>query len=403
MPSVLLVTRTYPPDHAAVGQLTADLAGELARRGWRVGVATAAADPAGAHRPPPGGQVERAAAGVAFTRASHLRRMLAYLALYPALVRAARRLGRGWDVVVTTTDPPLQALLGPLLRRGGRLIHWSQDLYPELAEELGVLRRGGILARTLRALSRGAMRRCDGLTAPGRCMAERLRARGLPVEKITVAPNWSDAAPPAHLLPPDAAASSPARATLGLGPERFVAMYSGNLGLAHPFGAILGAAEILRARRPEITFAMVGEGPRLAEVRAAAAARGLDNMAFHPPRAWRDLPESLAAADAHLVTMWERLNGLVVPSKFYGVLAAGRPCLFAGPAGSEVARTITERDCGEVVGEEDALALAAALERLAADPALRRAQAENARRAAADFTLRAATGRLERAWGESGA
>ena len=93
-----------------------------------------------------------------------------------------------------------------------------------------------------------------------------------------------------------------------------------------------------------------------------ASARGLDNMVFHPPRPWRELPESLAAADVHLVTMWERLSGLVVPSKFYGVLAVGRPCLFAGPAGSEVARTITERDCGTVVGEEDAPALAAALE-----------------------------------------
>ena len=398
MPSVLLITRTFPPDHAAVGQLTADLAGELAGRGWRVGVATAAADPSGVHVPPPGVRVERAPGSVAFTRASHARRFLGYLSVYPALVRAARRLGGEWDAVVTTTDPPLQAMLGPRLRRGARLIHWSQDLYPELAEELGVLQRGGLVARTLRALSTRAMRRGDGITTPGRCMADRLRARGLPPEKIVVAPNWSDAAPPPALLDPASAAHSPARAALGLRPDQFVAMYSGNLGLAHPFEAILGAAEILRARRPEIVFAMVGDGPRLAATRAAAEARGLGNVVFHPPRPWRELPESLAAADVHLVTMWERLSGLVVPSKFYGVLAAGRPCVFAGPADSEVARTIVERECGSVGGEEDAPTLAAALEAYAADPARRCTHADNARRTAADFTLRAAADRLARAW-----
>ena len=141
-----------------------------------------------------GVRVERVG-GLPFTRANHWRRALTYLSLHSALLWRALRSERH-DVVVTLTDPPLLLLLGPLLRwcKGSKLVHWAQDLYPELAEEMGVLRKGGPLAELLRRLSTWALRRSDAIVAIGHCMKTRLMQRGLPAQTITIVPNWGQTA-----------------------------------------------------------------------------------------------------------------------------------------------------------------------------------------------------------------
>ena len=394
-PSVLIVTRTFPPDPAAVGQLVAELARELAGRGWRVGIATTS--PAGESTEPIAGvEVARVASRFAFTRASTLRRALSYLSIFPALLWAAWQLPGRWDFIVTTSDPPLQVLVGPLLRaaKGGRLIQWSQDLYPEIAEELEVLKRDGPVARALRALSNWGLRRCDLVLVPGRCMAARLRQRGTPGDRIRVVPNWSD---PARVRPVDRRENA-FRREQGISETTFVAMYSGNIGLAHRFEAILGAAGRLGTARPEILFLIVGDGPRAESVRADATRLKLPNVRFLPLQPRERLTESLGAADVHLVTMSARLCGLVVPSKFYGVLAAGRPCVFVGPAESEVAAVIRETGCGVVVNEGDEVALAAALTGFADGPAAHARAGMAARVAAEQYSLSACTDKLLAAW-----
>src|SRR5262249_34950988 len=158
--------------------------------------------------------------------------------LYPALFWRAWRLPRT-DVITTITDPPLQLVMGPVLAflKGGRLIHWAQDIYPELAEQLGVLRPNGIMARLLRWMSTTALWRYDFIVAPGRCMKARLVGRGLPAERIYVMPNW----PLQPLWQPGAGNGEEFRKANGIRDE-FVVMYSGNLGLGHPFEAMVQAA-----------------------------------------------------------------------------------------------------------------------------------------------------------------
>ena len=394
--SVLIVSRTFPPDPAAVGQLVAELARELAARGWRVGVATTS--PAGGRDESiPGVEVSRVPGSFTFTRESTRKRALSYLGIYPALLRAAGRLPGRWDLVVTTSDPPLQVLLGPLLRatKGGRLIQWSQDLYPELAEELEVLARGGPAARVLRRLSTWGLEQCDLVVVPGRCMADRMRERGLPAERIRVVPNWSD---PSRVQPIDRA-SNPFRRHHGLADDAFVVMYSGNFGLAHSFDEMLDAADRLRTDRPEIVFLLVGDGPRLEDVRAEAARRGLSNLRFLPLQPRERLAESLSAADLHLVTMPDRLSGLVVPSKFYGVLAAGRPCVFVGPPASEVALVVGESGVGVVTAAGDADALTNAIVEFASDSARWVKAGAIARTLSAEYSVAASADKFLAAWG----
>lgn len=350
MRSVLFINRVYPPSSGATGDMLRDLATGLAANGVDVTV-LCMADGGGSDELIDGVRVVRV--GGIFSRRNTILRAAAYVLMIPSLLVRALLLRRA-DVVVTMTDPPMLAAVGPMISffKRNQVVHWAQDLYPEVAEELGVLPRGNVVSRMLRDISSIALRHGDAVVSIGRCMTARLRARGVVYGRIREIPNWS---PPLDSV--DAKTNS-FRASLGVG-EAFVVAYSGNMGLAHEFDAILDAAAMLRDRR--VVFLMIGGGPRRAEVEAEASRLGLDNVRFLPPQPREALAESLSAADAHLVTMRSNLCGLVVPSKFYGVLAAGRPCLFVGPAESEVARVIRESGAGRVVAPGDGKELAAAI------------------------------------------
>jgi len=398
----LFLNRVYPPADGATGHVLANLAPELVRRGWEVTVvASGVAGSAPRSETVYGVRVERVSA-CGFTRRSHWKRALSYVTLYPTLLWRVLRLPRA-DIVVTMTDPPLLLLLGPILKwtKGCRLVHWAQDLYPEVAEELGVLRKGGWLASFCARLSTWAARRHDRIIAVGRCMKERWIARGLKEEIIRVVPNWAAASSshdkgpplPGPLLPRKEERENHAVANSAnpfrrehCGDARFVVMYSGNLGLAHPFEAMLDAATQLNATRPDILFLIVGAGPRLPWVKQQVEERALSNVRQLPPQPADKLAESLGAADLHLVSMQENLCGLVVPSKLYGAMAAGRPCLFLGPRESEAARTLVEHGCGSVLDANDGAGLAHCIGEWSDDANRLRDAGRRAKQASAKFS-----------------
>jgi len=357
MPHVCFLNRVYPPASGATGALLAELTPTLVDRGWRVTVLTGPAEEAPTSEVTDAGvHVERIPA-LSFTRESTVRRGLAYASLFPAFLARGCRIPAP-DVIVTKTDPPMLKVLGPILARltGARAVHWAQDLYPEVAEGVGVIAENGLLARTMRGLSNWALRGHDHVVTVGRCMRERLvQDRGLDTERVSVVPNWPPAA--VEPVPHD---ENPFRAEHDLD-DRFVVMYSGNMGLAHPFDAILDAAARLQDERPEVLFLFVGEGPRKADLQAQVQRRGLSNVRFLPFQPRERLAQSLSAADLHLVTMQAALRGLVVPSKLYGALGVGRPVLFLGPSGSEAARVVRERDCGTVLPDPTGTILAEAI------------------------------------------
>lgn len=359
LPHVLFTNRVYPPAPGATGAVLAEMAGALVQLGWRVTVVTGPAEGAPSSEITDAGvHVERVGA-LRFTRASTLKRALAYLSHYPAMLTRMLRLPRP-DVVVTKTDPPLHLVLGAIYHRitGVPAIHWAQDLYPEIAEALGVISSDKPFANVLRWVSSASMRQHGHVVAVGRCMKEKIEARGLSPETVSVVPNW----PPGsvHPVPHE---YNPFRAEHDL-ENAFVVMYSGNMGLAHPFDAVLDAAEHVQSSdgknghggnrssggpvRP-IRFLFVGEGPRKEDLQAQVKRRGLANVSFLPFQPYDALAQSLSAADLHLVTMEHEAEGLVVPSKLYGALSAGRPALFLGPAGSEAARLVRDQRCGSVI------------------------------------------------------
>jgi glycosyltransferase involved in cell wall biosynthesis len=289
-----------------------------------------------------------------FGRGSLAGRLLDYLGFHAAATIRLWRLAGPGDVVVAKTDPPLISIPAAWITRsrGARLVNWLQDLFPEVAMALGVRGLEGWIGRIIKKLRNWSLREAGLNVAIGDLMRQRIVAEGVPAGKVTVIPNWADG----DAITPVAHADNPLRHEWGLD-GKFVVGYSGNLGRAHEFETILGAADRLRDD-PNIVFLFIGGGAQAQVVASAAAARGLENLRFEPYQPREMLKFSLGVADAHLVVLRPELEGLIVPSKTYGCLAAGRPIVFIGDPQGEIGRMVANGEVGQAcpIGDESRLA-----------------------------------------------
>lgn len=265
------------------------------------------------------------------------------------------------DVVVSMTDPPLLSAMASEVAApaGAHLVNWVQDVYPESAMALGVRLPG---ARALARLRDAALRAASANVAIGRRMGEMLVERGARADTVRVIPNWTDD----RIVRPLPAADNPLRREWDL-EEKFVVGYSGTLGPAHDIEAVLDAAERLRDRA-DIVFLFIGGGELRPRLEAEFAARGLSNILLKPYQPAEILAQSLAVADIHWVSLRPELEGLLVPSKFYAVAAAGRPILAVVDSRAELAEAVRWAGCGFVVPVGDGEGFAGAVLRLADEP-----------------------------------
>ena len=377
---VLLLNQFYLPDVAATGQLLGDLAEELHRRGHEVHVLCSRRPYAGGREefPPEqiigGARVHRLAA-TGFGRAGFVGRILDYLSFYLLAVRRAMSLPR-MDACVALSTPPFIALIGVLLkrRRKTKLICWTMDLYPGIAVALNLLREGGLLHRALAGVARRIYAAADAIIALGEVMASKLRRAGTKPEKITVVHNWV----PGEVV----------RFREPLQREVVTLLYSGNLGMGHELDTAVRAAALL-PDRSTLRLRFVGHGKMRKKLEHLVAELALERVEFAPPCPLRELSENLAGGDIHLISQRPGTEGLIVPSKVYGVLAAGRATLYIGPEGTEVARIIKQTDAGRVVPPGDINRTAEALRELVNDSDLRRAMGRRGRKYYEDhFTRR---------------
>lgn len=352
-PSVLFINRVYPPGRGASGRILRDMAQRFAADGWKVTVLTTG---------PKAGQENDGPVIVRRVRGSnHVSSGPGYLWIWIKLFFAAQRLTRR-DLVISMTDPPMQVVIGRAYAsmKGAHHIHWCQDLYPDLLPSMGIRLYGPIMD-WMKKLSRRSMKACDRVVVIGRCMARQLTHTGVENTRVTFIPNWPDAEildPSVSPAPVMASAADvpPPQELLRDETPKFRILYAGNIGRVHPMKTILDTAALLSAH-PEFEFVFVGDSPGHEKLARERDKRGIGNVKFLPFQPAASLRALLESGDIHLVSLREQAAGMAVPCKFYSSLAVGRPCIYIGPKGTEIARVLTEFNAGSIVPQGDAEAL----------------------------------------------
>ena len=341
---IIVISQFFGPDQSSVGQFLDDFANGAAEAGHDVRVicgasdyaATEIASPAPTQRrisdaPPErstgGGTIRVIKVRAATFSQSKARKLLSYATFYAGALWRALWIPKP-DVVLTLTAPPGLAWIGWLVQRvrGCRHIAWEMDVYPDVAIALDI----PVAAWTSPVLD-FPRRRADAIIALGPCMKARLLQHRVTEDRIIVAENWADGQAITPLLFP---AQRPLRI-----------LYSGNLGLAHEVATIRAVMERL-TNSPDFLFMFAGGGLARRELIDFCRQRGIENVSFPGYAPLQDLGANLAEGHVGLVTQKPSTVGAVVPSKIYGLMAAGRPVLFIGPAAATPALLIQRFDCG---------------------------------------------------------
>ena len=307
-----------------------------------------------------------------------------YVSYFMSALVASGRLDRP-DVVVSLTDPPIIGLaaLRTARRWKAPFVFVCEDIFPEVAALLEDF-HNPLVNRVLDRINRHLLHEADVIVALGDRMRTRLvDEKGADPRRIHVIPNWSDC----EAIVPGEKDNEFTRAH-GLA-DRFVLMHSGNVGLSQNLDVLIAAADRLRSRE-RLAILIVGEGTKRQALEQEAARRALTNVRFltYQPKAL--LHESFAAADAFLVSLKRGIEGYIVPSKLYGILAAGRPFVAAVDPSCEVAAIARRHHCGVLAEPDDPDDLAAKIAALYDDPAAARTMGRNARQAALQFDRRVA-------------
>jgi colanic acid biosynthesis glycosyl transferase WcaI len=371
MKRIIFLNRFFFPDHSATSQILSDLSFHLAQTGHDVVVITSQQRYVDSRARLPTNENIR---GVAIHRVpttqfgrSHLPgRLVDYASFYASLWRAVNRIASAGDILIAKTDPPM---LGALVthaarRRKAHLVNWLQDLYPEIAVALGVPLMKGAVARALTSVRDRSLRSARTNVVIGERMAAVLRVHAISSDCIRVIPNWC--ADPS-IAPCAQETENRLRRAWGL-EQKFIFGYTGNLGRAHEFETVLEAARQLQDE-PRIVFLIVGGGHFVQALSSGVRELHLeDRFVFQPYQQQTALNDTLNLPDLHWISLRPELEGLIVPSKFYSIAAAGKPMVIISAKDGELATVVRRGECGFVIKPGDSAGLARLLTRLAREP-----------------------------------
>ncbi len=287
---------------------------------------------------------------------------------------------RGVDMYVTQTNPllvvPTVAIAAAL--RGKPFVIIAQDLYPEALFASHLSRADSLVGKALQRLFSWAYRRATRVVALGSCMRRRILSKGVREHRVCMVSNWATGD-----LRPSAADARAVRESWKLD-DRFVLLYSGNMGVGHEFETLLRGVGQAVAAGVDAVAVFIGGGVRLPEVRALAAALSLvDRVMFRDSVSADVLSSSLGVADLGVVTLRSGFEGVILPSKLLGYMARAIPVLYVGPDG-DVADMIRDADCGAICRPQAVDEVADAIVRAAADRALLRRWGANGGRCYAE-------------------
>ena len=380
-PRIWFVNRFFFPDESATAQILSDVVFGLAEHELDISVITSRLNYAGRSQFSPFELLSsvpvRRIATTSFGRSNLIGRTLDYLSFYLSAFFSVLKNVRQGDICVVKTDPPLLSIpLAVALRwKRARLINWLLDVYPDVAAELGISFAKGRIGAILKGLRNRSWKRAEVNVVIGSKMATLLKRAGVPDHKITTIQNFSDD----DQITPLEFGASPLRSQWGYDPSEFLVVYSGNLGRAHDYHTVLDAARLLKDAT-HIKFLFIGGGKLRDLLEMELKASPLASVQFQPYQPRDMLSQSLGAADLHWLSLRPELEGLIVPSKLYGIAAAGRGALFIGDVDGEAARLMKTTNWGVTINSGDAQACAETLRALSRDTDKLKQLGQNARR-----------------------
>jgi colanic acid biosynthesis glycosyl transferase WcaI len=384
---ILLLNEYYPPDTSATAKMAAQVAEALAQR-HRVTVVAGrpsydpdARYPYALLRRDTRDKVTVECVGsTAFPRHKMPRRVANYLS-YLALA-VPRALALHPDIILAMTDPPVAGIAGAFIARlaGRPFVYNIRDLYPDMAVGGDIVRAGKWAARW-EGLHRRALKQATRVIVLGDDMRDRILAKGVAPERVVVVRDGTTSATTSAATP----AQMPDRGDPVVQEIRhgfpFVVLHAGNLGFYGAWDTLLQAAKILSNENTGFVF--IGGGANRAALESAA--RNLPNVNFAPFRPVAQIAHVMVAGDLHVVTVKRGLEGVVVPSKLYSILAAGRPIIVIAPAECDAARIVVESGCGVAADPDDPAAVAAAIRELREQPVRLAEMGHRARETAAKY------------------
>ncbi|WP_436792968.1 glycosyltransferase family 4 protein [Actinospongicola halichondriae] len=361
--NICLLNQFYAPDVSPTAQLATSLIEHRAALGDECTVVCGSGGYADARdsRPLADAVRIRRAWSPSLGRSRIVSRATTYTAYFLAALWTMLRMPRQ-DVIVVMTTPPfvyLIALAHKLRHRDTRVVLWSMDVYPEVAERLRAVSERSFISRLLRRLNAWALPKLDSVIVLDGAMADLLRDAGAPADRVHVIPNWERAS----LYTGTDVARWPGYEQLGL-TDRFVLLYLGNIGLGHQFETVVAAAPQLAD--DGVTILFVGGGPRWEDLRARAA--DVDNVVLHDYVDKDQTPGVLAGAHATLICLDDQALGVMSPSKLHGSLGMATPVVYVGPHGSNITEAIDRFACGVSVRTGDVDSLVAAVRAWKDDP-----------------------------------
>jgi glycosyltransferase involved in cell wall biosynthesis len=377
---ILLLNEYYPPDTSATARMAAQVAERLAQRhDVTVLAGRPSYDPdefypfAPLHRTIRNHVAVECVGSTIYPRHQMRRRVSNYLS-YLALA-TPRALALRPDLILAMTDPPVAGIAGAFIARlaGRPFVYNIRDLYPDMALGGDIVRRSAWSDRW-EGLHRRALKEAARVIVLGDDMRDRILAKGIQPANVVVV---RDGTSVGGELP---VSSDPVVEDIRCG-FPFVVLHAGNLGFYGAWQTILKAAEILNNENTGVVF--VGDGANRAGLEASAS--NVKNVRFLPFRPVEQIPHVMRAGDLHIITVKRGLEGVVVPSKLYSTLAAGRPVLVIAAAESDAARIVTAAGCGVAADPDDPMAVAAAIRELRNDPARLAEMGRRARETAKNY------------------
>ncbi len=350
MRKIIFINRFFYPDHSATSQILSDLMFNITVDNVELHVITSRLLYEGGERLAGNEIIYGVNVHRVWTtnngRSGLIGRAIDYLTFYlMSFVMMLQLVSKG-DILVAKTDPPMISVLAAVVVKfkKGILVNWLQDLFPEVALKLKVkgLSEGNIYG-FLKYIRNWSLIFAKKNVVIGDVMANKLKDEIPQLNTIEIIHNWVVG----QKIQSVNQKNNSLRNKWGL-ENKFVVGYSGNLGRAHDYKTIYECIKSV-SKNKHIMFVFIGGGVGMEKLKERVFKSGIDNIIFKPYQPIENLSESLSVSDVHIVTLEKELEGLIVPSKIYGILAVGRPIIFIGSEKGEFSKMLEKNQCGYIV------------------------------------------------------